>query len=57
MMSGHRIKAGWLKWKDLTGVLCDARMPRNLKGKVYKTMIRLVRMNGAETWTVTRRGK
>ena len=29
----HRIKAGWLKWKNATGVLCDAKMPINLKGK------------------------
>jgi len=29
-------------------------MPKYLKGKVYKTMIRLVLMYGAEAWTVTR---
>ena len=51
----NRIKAAWQKWKDLTGVLCDAKMPIHLKGKVYKTMIRPVMMYGAEAWTVTRR--
>jgi len=30
-------------------------MPKYLKGKVYKTMIRPVLMYGAEAWTVTRR--
>jgi len=30
-------------------------MPRNLKGKVYKTMIRPVLMYRAEAWTVIRR--
>src|SRR6218665_2868917 len=51
----NRIKAASQKWKDLAGVLCDAKMPKYLKGKVYKTMIRLVLMYGAEAWTVTRR--
>ncbi|KAL6588194.1 hypothetical protein OROMI_001172 [Orobanche minor] len=27
----HRIKAGWLKWKSATGVLCDPDMPHRLK--------------------------
>ncbi|KAL6502171.1 hypothetical protein OROHE_024764 [Orobanche hederae] len=31
----HRIKAGWLKWKSATGVLCDPGMPHRLKGKFY----------------------
>src|SRR6218665_2442224 len=30
-------------------------MPKHLKGKVYKTMIRLVLMYGAEAWSVPRR--
>ncbi|KAL6552848.1 hypothetical protein OROHE_008212 [Orobanche hederae] len=33
----HRIKAGWLKWKSATGVLCDPGMPHRLKGKFYRT--------------------
>jgi len=51
----NKIKATWQKWKDLAGVLCDAKMPKYLKGKVYTTMIRPVLMYGAEAWTVTRR--
>src|SRR6218665_1027700 len=43
------------KWNDLAGILCDAKMPKYLKGKVYKTMIRPVLMYAAEAWTVTRR--
>ncbi|KAL6566196.1 hypothetical protein OROGR_001811 [Orobanche gracilis] len=42
----HRIKAGWLKWKSATGVLCDPDMPHRLKGKFYRTTIRP--MNVAE---------
>ena len=24
----NRFKTGWLEWKDLAGVLCDAKMPK-----------------------------
>jgi len=30
-----RIAAAWKKWKELSGVLCDRRMPTGVKGKVY----------------------
>ncbi|XP_050350399.1 uncharacterized protein LOC126773490 [Nymphalis io] len=36
----HRIKTVWIKWKSLSGVLCDHRMPIRIKGKVYKTVVR-----------------
>ncbi len=50
-----RIKAAWCKWKELSGVVCDKRMPIWLKGKVYKTMIRPVLMYGSETWALRRK--
>jgi len=55
----NRIKAAWQKWKDLAGVLCDAKMSNHQKRKVglYKTMIRPVLTYGAKAWTVTRRGE
>ena len=45
-----RISAVWAKWRDLTGVLCDRRMPLKLKGLVYKSVIRPVLLYGSETW-------
>ncbi|XP_063533678.1 uncharacterized protein LOC134743977 [Cydia strobilella] len=32
----HRINVAWQKWRSLTGVLCDPRIPIKVKGKVYK---------------------
>jgi hypothetical protein len=46
----NRISAGWMKWRQVTGTICDARMPLRLKGKIYKTIIRPVVMYGSECW-------
>jgi hypothetical protein len=35
----HRIKAGWLKWRQDSGVLCGPRVPLKLKNKFYRTVI------------------
>lgn len=51
----NRIKAAWQKWRDLTGVLCDRKISVQLRGKVYKTMIRPVLIYGAEAWALKRR--
>ncbi|KAL6504018.1 hypothetical protein OROGR_025941 [Orobanche gracilis] len=48
----HRIKAGWLKWKSATRVLCDPDMPHRLKGKFYRTAIRPALLYGTECWAV-----
>jgi hypothetical protein len=36
----HRIKVGWLKWRQASGVLCDPMVSLKLKGKFYRTAIR-----------------
>lgn len=48
----HRINVAWQKWRTLTGVLCDPRMPIRIKGKVYKAAVRPAMLYGAECWTV-----
>jgi hypothetical protein len=49
----HRIKAGWLKWRHASGVLCDPRVPLKLKG-FYRTAIRPAMLYGAECWPTKR---
>jgi len=51
----HRISAGWLKWHQASGVLCDKRVPQKLKGKFYRTAIRPVMLYGTECWPTKRR--
>ena len=51
----HRIKAGWMKWRQASGVLCDKRVPQKLKGKFYRTAIRPAMLYGAECWPTKRR--
>ena len=51
----HRIKAGWMKWRQASGILCDKRVPQKLKGKFYRTVVRHVMLYGAECWLTKRR--
>jgi hypothetical protein len=51
----HRIKAGWLKWRQASGVLCDPRVSLKLKGKFYRTAIRPAMLYGAECLPTKRR--
>ena len=55
MRKTARIAAAWKKWTELSGVLCDRRMPVAVKGKAYRTMVRPVLIYGSETWTLKSR--
>jgi hypothetical protein len=46
----HRIKAGWLKWRQDSSVLCDPKVPLKLKDKLYRTAIRPAMFYEAECW-------
>jgi glucose/arabinose dehydrogenase len=48
----HRIQAGWMNWKKMTGVLCDRRIRKEIKGKVFKSVVRPAMIYGSETWPV-----
>ena len=47
----HRIKAGWIKWRQASGILCDKRIPQKLKDKFYRMTIRPAMLYGAECWS------
>ena len=48
-----RIGKAWNKWRELTGVLCDRKVPKKLKVLIYKTVVRPVLMYGNEAWPIT----
>ncbi|GKA37116.1 hypothetical protein Tco_0723681 [Tanacetum coccineum] len=50
----HRIRAGWVKWRAASGVLCDRRIPLKLKGKFYRVAIRPAMLYGSECWPITK---
>jgi hypothetical protein len=46
----YRIRVGWVKWRQTSGVLCDKKIPNKLKDKFYMTTIRSAMMYGVECW-------
>ena len=51
----NRIIIGWMKWKEVSGVMCDRKMPVKLKDEVFKTIIRLAMAYGSECWAVKKK--
>jgi hypothetical protein len=43
----HRIKAGWIKLRQTSDILCDKNVPNKLKGMFYRTAIKLAMMYDA----------
>ncbi|XP_067131713.1 uncharacterized protein [Centruroides vittatus] len=50
----HRIQCGWINWRKLSGVLCGKKVSCNLKGKLYKSVVRPAMLYEAETRAITR---
>lgn len=46
--------AAWSKWRFLTGVLCNKKIPERYKSKIYRAVVRPIAIYGAECWPVTK---
>ena len=49
------VQAGWNRWRRISGVICDRRVPARVKGKVYKVAVRPAMLYGLETVSLTKR--
>ena len=34
-----RVHAGWNRWRKVSGVICDRRLPARVKEKVYTSVV------------------
>ena len=44
-----------MKWREMSRVVCDKKMPNKLKCKIHRTIMRPVLMCGSECWTMRKR--
>jgi len=51
---GRRITAGWHTWRNMSGILCDKRVPLYIKEKVYKVVVRPALLYGREALPITK---
>ena len=50
-----RVRVAWNKWREVTGVIYDKKVPVKLKHKIYKTVIKPTMTYGAECWTMKKK--
>ena len=51
----NRFRLAWNKRREVTGVICDKKVPVKLKHKIYKTVIRPTMTYGDECWTMKKK--
>jgi hypothetical protein len=49
-----RVRVGWMKFKELSGVLRGRKWSVQMKGRVYKACVRTAMVYGGETWVMRR---
>ena len=47
-----RVRCGWNKFRELSGILTHRNVSRKVKGKMYATCVRSVMIYGSETWAL-----
>ena len=52
-----RVKEAWHKWREVSGVILDKKIPLKLTMKVYKSIIRPVLLYGCEIWALRKKEK
>ena len=50
MVSINRVRSGWKKFRELSGVLTNKKVALRLKGRVYAACVRSTMLYGSETW-------
>ena len=51
----RRVQAGWNKWRKVSGVICNRRLPARVKEKVYSSVVRPAMVYGFEMVAVTKK--
>ena len=46
------VKAAWVKWREVSGVMSDKRIPTKLKDKTYKTIVKPAMIHASRRWAV-----
>ena len=52
---GSTVQESWNRWRRVSGVICDRRLPARVKGKVYSSVVRPAMVYGLETVAVTKK--
>jgi hypothetical protein len=47
-----RVRVGWMKFRELHGVLCGRKWSVKMKGRVYMACVRAAMVYGGETWVM-----
>lgn len=48
----RRCRSGWMKFNELSSVLCGRRFTMTMKGTIYKVCVRAAIVYGSETWSI-----
>ena len=49
----NRVTKAWSKWRELSGVICDKKIPTKFKLLIYQKVIIPTLLYGCETWPMS----